>query len=263
MRLTPAVMRALDILELFHVRREWTLNDAVGATEIPRTSAHEIMNTLAQRGYLERSAVGTYRLGSRTAQLGHSFASSFDILGAASETVRRLADRTGLTSSVAVRDGTSVFYLAKVDGQEPLSLISSVGRRAPASCTGLGKVLLAQLDDQEIRFLYRNEGLPVLTERSLSSVKALLKELADIRKRGYATELGESGPHVGCIAAPIHDAGGQVIAAISLSLPLDRWSESSEQHWASMVLESAHELSGQLGHTGESSPPRHGDNDHH
>ena len=117
MRLTPAVMRALDILELFHVRREWTLNDAVGATEIPRTSAHEIMNTLAQRGYLERSSVGTYRLGSRTAQLGHSFASSFDILGAASETVRRLADRTGLTSSVAVRDGTSVFYLAKVEAQ--------------------------------------------------------------------------------------------------------------------------------------------------
>lgn len=242
MRLTPALVRALDIMELFAEEPRLSTNDVVARTGFPKTSVHELMYTLTQRGYLQRQDNSEFSLGPRTAFLGRAFTNSFDFLTAVTEVARSLADATGHTSSAGVRQGQDVFYLAKIDGREQMSLISSVGRRVPASCTGLGKALLATLSDDEVRKLYADAPLPILTEHSLRSLDELLAQLAVARERGYATEHGESGPHVSCIAVPILTGDGQALGALSISLPTSVWESKPEEHWAKLIKDAGHEL---------------------
>lgn len=247
-RLTPAVMRALDILELFaQGKGGWNTNAVADATSLPRTSTHEILTTLAHRGYLVRDDAGFYSLGVATVKLANAYSSSFDLLAASTVAAREVATATGATSSVAIREGKEIFYLARVDGTEVLHLISAVGRRAPANCTGLGKTLLAELDDVQIRQLYADGDLPALTQSSITTTEALVEAMAEIRLKGYGTEYEESGPGVACAAAPIRNGGGKAVAAISITVPLARWAQFPEQHWADIVLEAAQGLSHQLG----------------
>ncbi|GAA4897034.1 IclR family transcriptional regulator [Tessaracoccus lubricantis] len=247
-RLTPALMRALDIMELF-VERGARFNAAqiTEATGLPRTTVHELLTTLVHRGYLNRDEVGNFELGVRTAQLGNAYAARFDLLAAATEVARDVGQATGHTCSVALREGAEVFYLAKVEGNEALSLISSVGKRAPASCTGLGKALLSELDPLELDRLYPTGQLPALSAHSITDLGELKKALAEARARGYAVEREESGPGVACAASVIRDAAGTAVAALSVSVPLARWDQFPEQHWADIALEGAGRLSVQLG----------------
>lgn len=247
-RLTPALMRALDILELFVDQgARWNASQIQDATGLPRTTVHELLTTLVHRGYLNRDGSGHYVLGVRTVQLGNAYAGRFDLLGAANEVAREVGQATGLTCSVAIRQGNEIFYLVKVEGSETLSLISSVGKRAPASCTGLGKALLSETGDAELDRLYPTGELPALTEHSITSLAELRRALETIRERGYSTELEESGPGVACAAAIICDVTGAPVAALSVSMPVARWEQQSEEHWARFALEGAGRLSEQLG----------------
>lgn len=248
-RYTPAVMRALDIIELFVDRgARWNAAEVVDATGLPRTTVHELLTTLTHRGYLVREPSGHYQLGARTVQLGNAYAARFDLLGAATEAARGIAHATGETCSVAILEGSEVFYLAKVDGREVMPLISSVGKRVAANCTGLGKVLLSVLNDQQLEQLYGSEPLPAYTDQSITSLAVLKKELAEIRRLGYATEIGESGPNTACAAAPIRDVSGEIAAALSITVPLARWAQFPVEHWARIAITGADKLSAQLGH---------------
>ncbi|MCG6566809.1 IclR family transcriptional regulator [Tessaracoccus sp. ZS01] len=247
-RLTPALMRALDIMELFVERgARWNAAQIAEATGLPRTTVHELLTTLTHRGYLTRDEIGNFELGVRTVQLGNAYAARFDLLGAATEVARDVGQATGHTCSVAIREGAEVFYLAKVEGSESLSLISSVGKRAPASCTGLGKALLSELEPAEVDRLYPTGHLPALSEHSITDLGQLKKALAKSRLRGYAIEREESGPGVACAAAVIRDAAGAAVAALSISVPLARWDQLPEKHWADIALEGSGRLSEQLG----------------
>lgn len=161
---------------------------------------------------------------------------------------RELSESLNETVSVAIRQGTSVFYLAKIEPRA-LQVPSSIGQRLPASCTGIGKALLAELTDEQLAGMYPEpDALPVMTERSIATLPALLAELAETRKRGYAQEHGESTPGMHCVGAAVRDVEGNAVAAISTSVPESRWNRRTEQQWAERVLAAAGELSTQLGY---------------
>lgn len=251
-RLTPAVMRTFDILELFVTDGpELAVADILARTEVPRTSLHELLATMVARDYLQRDErTGLYRLGVGNLHLGNAYSSRFDLLAAANTVARDLVDRSGETVSVAVREGANVFYLAKVDGRDSLRLPSSIGQRLPAHLTGLGKALLATLPADALRELYPHPNdLPVLTAHSIRTLADLEADLEDVRARGgVAFESEESTPNLRCAAAPVRDATGVVIAAISVSVPLARWDQSGEAHWVQLALSGAAQLSEQLGY---------------
>ncbi|QIK71305.1 IclR family transcriptional regulator [Propioniciclava coleopterorum] len=243
-RRTPAVMRALDILELFVGRSgRLTAADIGVATDLPRTTVHELLTTLVSRGYLERDEAGRYRLGMMTVQLGQAYTSRFDLLGEATDLARTVALETGETCSVAVLQGNEVFYLAKVDGAEPFHMPSSIGRRLPASCTGLGKVLLSDLDEEQLAALYPGGTLPAMTPASRTTLAELTPELAAARAGGVAYEREESTPGLACAAAPIRDFAGHVVAAVSLAVPLQRWDARPTETWAELALDAAARIS--------------------
>lgn len=252
-RMTPAVVRTLDILELF-LKGPGALStaDVIRETGVPRSTAHELLTTLTTRGYLRKDeATGRYSLGVTLLHLGSAYSERFDLLGAANLAARALSDRLRETASVAILQGTSVFYLAKVERRAALAIPSGIGQRLPASCTAIGKALLSAVPDEVLVTMYPDaENLPVMTERSIATLPGLLAELAAIRSRGYATEQGESTPGLRCVAALVHDVDGNAAAAISTSVPELRWEKRSERQWAEQVRETAAELSAQLGYRG-------------
>lgn len=248
-RKTPAVMRALDILELF-LGGDATLSpaDVMAATGLPRTTVHELLTTLASRGYLDRDDAGHYRLGVRLLHLGNAYTARFDLLAAASDLARATAANTRETCSVAVLQGSEVFYLAKVDGREVLPVPSGIGLRLPASCTGLGKALLSCLPPQRLNAFYPDGTLPTLTASSIPTLAELEPHLERARQTGVAYEREESTPGLACAAAVIRDVADQPVAAVSLAVPLNRWDAKPEAHWASIVTQAAASVSASLGH---------------
>lgn len=249
-RHTPALLRALDVLEMIgQASAPLTTSEIIDRTDIPRTSAHEIVATLMARGYLRRTEGGAYQLGAQTYKLGQAYAHHFDMLQVSNDVARSLSSQCGETVSVALLEGSEVFYLAKAELDVQVPMASKIGHRLPANSTGLGKALLADLPAAVLRSLYPDpDNLPALTDKSIATLDELERELATIRKVGLAYEREESGAGIGCVAAQVRDVTGQVVAAISVSVPLARLDARPMEEWDALVLAGADRLSRALGY---------------
>lgn len=253
-RAVPAVSRALDILELFFERESFSAADITDRLGLPRTTVHELLSTLVGRSYLVPLATQPtrYRLGVRLFQLGGQFAEHVDLAREGQAAAEQVAARCDETVHVAVLEGTDVYYLAKVDSTHPVRMVSAVGRRLPAHCTAVGKVLLAALSPEDLASrVGSRDDLPRLTPRSITSVARLLEHLDTVRASGLAYDDCESNDAVRCVAAPVRDQGGSVVAAMSISVPTLRWNSTRKREWSSLVREGAHMLSERLGHRTE------------
>jgi IclR family KDG regulon transcriptional repressor len=201
--------------------------EVIRRLQLPRTTVHELLTTLAARSYLVPVAgqPGRYRLGVRTYQLGSRYAEQLDLAAEGQQVAREVAETCDETVHVAILEDTDVIYIAKVDSTHAVRMVSAAGRRLPAHCTSVGKMLLASLPEDD---------------------------LAAIRERGIAVERRESNPDVSCVAAPVRDGAGRVVAALSVSVPMIRWSDEREAELAQLAIKGAGSLSGRLGYRGES-----------
>ncbi|WP_069811566.1 IclR family transcriptional regulator [Streptomyces sp. TP-A0874] len=253
-RLVPAVTRALDILELF-LDGDGTLSapEITRRLRLPRTTVHELVNTLATRRYLVAipEQPGRYRLGVRSYQLGSRYAEQLDVAVEGERVARGIAERCGETVHVAILEGTDVIYIAKVDSTHAVRMVSAVGRRLPAHCTAVGKALLAALPEQDLdERLPAGRRLAAMTDESITSVSRLRRQLTAVRQRGVAIEEREANPDVSCVAAPVRDRRGTVVAALSVSVPVVRWSRRRCAELAELAASGAGELESRLGHRG-------------
>ncbi|MDT0346228.1 IclR family transcriptional regulator [Streptomyces litchfieldiae] len=250
-RRVPAVSRALDILELF-LDGDGTLSapEITRRLQLPRTTVHELVTTLAARSYLVPvpEQPGRYRLGVRTYQLGSRYAEQLDLAAEGQQVARAVAETCGETVHVAVLENADVIYIAKVDSTHAVRMVSAAGRRLPAHCTAVGKMLLASLSPEELDERLPAGELPAMTPNSITSPTALRRTLAEVRERGLASEQRESNPDVSCVAAPVRDRAGRVVAALSISVPMIRWSPERQDELADLAVKGAGQLSERLGH---------------
>ncbi|MDT9683542.1 IclR family transcriptional regulator [Streptomyces sp. TRM76323] len=252
-RLVPAVTRALDILELF-LDGDGTLSapEITRRLQLPRTTVHELVTTLAARSYLVPlpEQPGRYRLGVRAYQLGSRYAEQLDLAAEGQRVAREVAETCDETVHVAILEDLDVIYIAKVDSTHAVRMVSAAGRRLPAHCTSVGKMLLASLPPHELDARIDGRELAAMTPSSLTDPDELRAALAAVRERGVATEHRESNPDVSCVAAPVRDSAGRVVAALSISVPMIRWSEEREAELAELAAKGAADLSVRLGHRG-------------
>lgn len=250
-RLVPAVTRALDVLELF-LQGDGTLSapEVTRKLQLPRTTVHELLTTLAARSYLVMvpEQPGRYRLGVRTYQLGSRYAEQLDLAAEGQQVAREVAETCGETVHVAILEDTEVIYIAKVDSTHAVRMVSAAGRKLPAHCTSVGKLLLAALPEQELDARLDGRELTAMTANSLTDPAELRAVLAVVRKRGIAVEHRESNPDVSCVAAPVRDRSGRVVAALSISVPVIRWSDEREEELVRLAAGGADALSARLGH---------------
>lgn len=247
-----SAMRVLDIFELLARYPDGISLSAIAAElHIPKSSAHGLLTTLLARGYLRGGRQErTYRLGVRLFELGSAYMAGADLLADGQEVVRELARACDETVHLAILIDDEVLYIAKEEGTNTIRMASAMGRRFPAHGTGVGKMLLSTLDAVELDQLYPpGQPLRSITPHTITDPLLFRRELAETAARGYATDLEESTPGLCCIAAPIINSEGTVVAAISVSVPSIRFSAERQAVLRPLVLESAARLSRTLGYT--------------
>ena len=249
-RVVPAVIRSLDILELFLDQPRLSAREITEQLGLPRTTVHELLVTLVARSYLisEPGQPVQFRLGMPLFQLGAAFAGQLDLVREAQEVARETAAACDEAVHVAVLSGADVIYLVKADSTHPVRMVSAVGRRLPAHCTAVGKVLLASLEETDLDALLPPAGLSAMTPDSITDPGRFRAELDRIRAEGLAVDDGESDSAVRCAGAPVRDHTGTTVAAMSVSAPIIRWTPAAHADWTQLVRTGAAALSARLGY---------------
>lgn len=244
-----SLARALTILDLFE-----PATPSLSATQIARRlrvrpgSLYPALGTLERFGYLERRPDKRFRLGLKLLERGHTILLHLDVYERAKPALRELAQALAANAHLAVLHQGQVLYLGREEASPSSVFPSIVGRLVPAHCTGLGKVLLAHLDPGERRRLLAARPLERRTAKTITSHRRLEVELARVLAHGYAVDDEELHEGVMCIAAPIRDHAGEVVAAISVSLLKARVTEARVEKIAQEVVRTAAIISGELGH---------------
>ncbi|MEZ5116537.1 MAG: IclR family transcriptional regulator [Candidatus Nanopelagicales bacterium] len=209
------------LLDLFTIEHpEWGVSEAAEALGVPRSSAHALMTSLVDTGLLTTSGRGRYRLGWRIVELYETMRAGTNLRSLAAPVLRALNEETGETTNLAVLVRGEVLYLDKFAARHQVSVAGlRVGSRLAPHCCALGKALLAHASDRQLAQALDSAPLRRFTEHTITDRDVLLAELAEVRATGVAHETGEVVPAVACVAAPVRDAYGVVVGAISLSGP--------------------------------------------
>lgn len=245
-----SVAKAFALLEAMH-RAEGAdglrMIDLSRATGLPKGMAFKLLGTLEDLGYVQRDPeTGRYRLGLKLFALGAGAVGPAAVQRDLHALLQQLAAETNETAHMAVLAGGEVLYLDKVESQASLRLVTAIGGRRPAYCTGTGKALLAWRPAEEVRRLV-GERLQPFTPKTHTGVEALLAELALVRERGYAVDDEENEPGIVCVGAPVRDDVGTVVAALSVSGPSVRIRPDQIPKLGTQVMAAARRMTETLG----------------
>jgi IclR family transcriptional regulator, blcABC operon repressor len=202
--LVPAVTRAAAILDALGEAegRPLSVSEIARALDLPKSSTANLCASLEEVGMVARNGTG-FALGRKLVELGGRYLATVDQLRDFYELCRRSTHIARETARVAVLDGLDVLYLGRYDGTQPLRLTANIGDRFPANCTATGKAILSTLDPLVAEDRLRGRALPALSERSITSVPALLADLAASRERGYAVDDEETTAGILCLSVPV------------------------------------------------------------
>ena len=244
-----SALRTLRVLELLADTPDGlALNDVCAGLEMPKSSGHALLRTMMAAGWVEYSEVDRkYGLGIRVWEVGRQYMKSLYIGDIARPYMEEVRDELDETVQLAVLDGVENIYIAKVEAQnQRLVLVSHVGARLPAWATGLGKAMLAELDEEDIDSRFDGVILERFTDSTIDNLDDLKVALKQTRERGYAVDKSEYTEGVRCVAAPIFDGQDEVVAAISVSVPEVRWTSTLEAQIGALLITSAGRISERL-----------------
>jgi IclR family transcriptional regulator, KDG regulon repressor len=238
------VYKAGKVLNLFSLKQpEWGVTEIAKAMNIPKSSASAIMATLADQGLLQRMRSGRYRPGWRLFELSRVLLDTTEFCIQARKAMQELVERCGETTHLAILEGADVVPIEQMQATPAVQiLLSHVGARLPAHCSSIGKVLLASQAWPKVIDLLKEQDFVPFTPNTITDLETLASELEHVRKRGYAYDHEEVALGLCCVAAPIRDIEGHVIAAISLSIPAYRF-YPLEDDYTSMILKTASRIS--------------------
>ena len=197
-----------------------TFSEAVRGSGVPKSTAHRLLNELADIGAVRFDADSrTYSGGLLLARFGSAVAAGYDLRKVARPHLEALHAGTGHTVTLGIRDGGHGIYLDKVESQDfGIRLHSEIGKAFPLHCTGIGKVLLSAVPKEELRAILRGR-LEAMTTRTITNKTQLRRSLEEVRQRGYAVDDEEITRGLVCVAAPVFGPDGQVAGALSCTFP--------------------------------------------
>lgn len=224
-----------------------TLTELARRLDESQTVVFRLLKTFEERGYVQQEpATKRYSLGLRVWEMGATVARRTGLVEVARPVIRWLTGVTGETSALVVLRDADVLYVDIAEGSEPLRVYAEVGQRAPAYATASGKAMLAHHAGALPQVLER--GLKRLTPSTVTSVAELERRLAEVRRTGLSVNQGERRDDIAAVAAPIFDAQGDCVAAVSLSGPRSRVSGEALDELKRHVRKAAEEISSKLGH---------------
>ena len=244
--------RALAALAILaNSSSDCSLAELCPALKLHKSTVHRLMMVLEQhRLVVKNPETGRYRLGLRLYELGSRAIDGLDLRGRARPYLDRLQRQFGETVFFCILDEGQVFYVEKVESQQSVRTACTVGSRAPAYCTAVGKAMLAELSEPEVNEVIRRWGLKTVTPNTITTAAALKAELRAVRSRGYAIDNEEKEEGLRCVSAAVRGHSGKLFAAMSVSGPAFRMTKERIPEVGQAVMRAANELSAELGYEG-------------
>jgi DNA-binding IclR family transcriptional regulator len=245
-----SVAKALTIINILaENQRAMSLAEIAAKIALPKTTIHGLLSTLRDYGYVEQSDFdGNYRLGIILFEIGSKVADNWDVRKVATPYIQKLVDGTGETVHLVRLDKGEVLYIDKHESTQSLRIVSEIGSRLPAHCTGVGKALLAFISPAEVKRIIAIKGLKRYTKNTITDPEKLEVELERVRRQGYAEDNEEIMESLRCVAAPIWDHNGKACAAISISGPSARMDHERMQLLREHIVQTAMDISANLGY---------------
>lgn len=220
MKLNRTTQRTVELLKLISKNPQGiTLDDICESMGLPKTSAYDIVTTLAEMGMVnvDRGQRQRYTIGLTAYRIGITYTNNLDVITMIEPELKAFAKEVGKTVFFGVRSDHEVVYICKSEPENPIITTATVGTKNPMYCTSLGKAILAYSDEnsrKEVieRILFRQK-----TERTILNKETFMETLNLVREKGYALDEREMEEHMECVGAPVFGPEGSVIGAISVS----------------------------------------------
>lgn len=241
-----SIIKAFSIVELLASRHEdMRLQDIALQAGIPASTALRILNTMMRLGYVSQSTQSSqYRLSLKFSQISEAVNSRFDLRGLIHPYLISLSEASRESTCLAVEQDMTVVYIDVVSGQDSMiKTMQYIGKSAPMHCTGVGKLLLTNFSDEKLEEYILTKKLLPFTPNTITTREQLIRELSDIVERGYSLDDEECELGARCIAAPIRNFTGKVVACISVSGPTIRMNMKQVDHIKPIIVEIASQAS--------------------
>ncbi len=245
--------RTFNILEvLAHEPNGLTLAEVSDRVGLPRSTTFRLLAVLLQRDYARKAPdTNRYRLGPGFIELSSNYLNSLELKTESAPFMRELASSLGTIVFLARRQGNMMVYIDKQDQFTSLRKYAIIGEQRPIYCTSLGKALILDMSDEEIRILFSDTVFQKFGPHTHADVGSLIEDVHHCKARGWTHDNEEAEPGVNCVAAPIRDYRGQIISSISTSWALESRPELEPGKVAVYVTKAAGAISAAMGFPGK------------
>jgi len=241
------VERALMVLEIISVQPK-SQKELEQATGFNRSNVRRLVFTLMNKGYIEKDSSGKYTLGLKVVELSSIRLNQVELKTEAAPLLRELSLKTNQVCHMGIYSKGEVVYIEKIQPINSISMYSSIGVRIPVYLSSMGKVLLSQFDDEEVKRILKSTHMEKRTKNTHTDIGAVLDEVRNVRKNGYAVDNEENEDNIFCIGAPVYDYRKKIIAAISTT-GNNREYLSLDSGIIALVKNTAEEISKRIGYT--------------
>ena len=241
--------KAMTLLErLGEADSALTMSDLAQRAGLPLPTAHRLLTTLERRRFVQfDNEQGLWSIGVQAFVVGNAFLPRRNLIRQALTIMRDLMEQSGETTNLAVESDGEAVFLAHVECHDMMRASSRPGARVALYCSGVGKALLSAMSEDDITRILHERGLQRITPNTIVSPEKMRADLAESRLRGYAFDNEEHAPGVRCVASPIFDESGHVLAAISLSGPTARITDDRIPVLGASVARAASRITADLG----------------
>lgn len=245
-----SVDRALSIIEILseHPNGMGLLNISNGL-HLPKSTTHRLLKSLISRDFVYQNEEDEkYYLSLKLAKVSANLIDNIDIRKSARPYLENLSSTINEVVHLCILDGHEVVYIDKVENSRTMRMYSQIGKRALLHCTGVGKMILSGLNEEQIDKIIHTVGLPKFTKNTLVTRENLFAELEAIQKQGYSLDKEEHETGIYCIAAPLYDYTEKMVAGISISGPINRVKENIDSgYYKGEILKTSRLISEVLG----------------
>ena len=244
--------RAFDILELLSKEQHGlNLTEIGNRLDLHKSTVYRLLQALKERGYIEKTGQGSYRLGMEFIELSSLYLNNLELKTEAQPILRELSSLSGNTAFLATLQDNEVVYIDKMETHNSLRKYSIIGQRAPLYCTALGKSMLTGKTEEQIRRLYEDRELEAFTDSTITSLDALVEEIETVRRRGFSVDDEEYEQGLRCIGAPIRDYRAEIIGAVSTSGYASVITRERVDEIAGYVMKAGRHISERMGYRGQ------------
>ncbi|GAL06163.1 transcriptional regulator KdgR KDG operon repressor [Photobacterium aphoticum] len=243
-----SVQKTMAIFETLCTEKEIGISDLSQRLMMSKSTVYRFLQTMKTLGYVSQEGeTERYALTLKLFEVGAGALSNIDIISYAHTEMSKISDETMEALHLGALDGDSIIYIHKIDSKYKLSMQSRIGKRNPLYSTAIGKVLLAERSEEDVRERLKDVVFTQSTPKTHKGIEDLMAELVKVRAQGYGEDNEEQEVGLRCLAVPVYDRFNQVVAGMSISLPTMRFTESKKEEFIKLLHASAAEVSSRLG----------------